>query len=213
MCPVPQPWRGCTDAAVRPREITAAVDAVVSGTGRILNVEGVAGIGKSALGDAAVTLALAAGTGCAIAVDDAHRADQRSRDYLRNLAHRINHVPILHAAAVGLAEQALQAQVAVLIPRLLGADAMCALTRERLPGTSDALCEACTRTCQGNPLLLHELRRALPTQAQTPVALLLAAGARSPVFAPRRSEVAPRRRSGTTCVRSSPSSPSPHAGS
>lgn len=106
-----------------------------------------------------------------IAVDDLHWTDLPSLRALDHLLRRVDDLPVglvftTRPAEPGapnavLDDLRLRPGVEVLIPRPLSLAAVRAIVRRRLPSASDAGCEACHTETAGNPLLVHELVRAL----------------------------------------------------
>lgn len=106
-----------------------------------------------------------------LAVDDLHWADVPSLRVLDHVLRRIDDLPVglvltarptePGAPNAVLDELRLRPGVEVLTPRPLSVSAVREIVRERVPSASDAGCEACHAETAGNPLLVHELVRAL----------------------------------------------------
>lgn len=122
---------------------------------------------------------LAADAPIALFLDDLHWCDSPSLRFLAYLVRRLEGLPVLVAATLRPAERA--ADVAVLgelagdpsavsvRPRALGESATADLLRDRLGGeVAPAFATACRAATGGNPLLLHELARALAAEGVRP---------------------------------------------
>ncbi|MBJ7518965.1 MAG: AAA family ATPase [Solirubrobacteraceae bacterium] len=106
-----------------------------------------------------------------IAVDDLHWTDLPSLRALDHVLRRIDDLPVglvltTRPAEPGAPNAVLdelrhRPGVEVLTPRPLSVAGVRDVVRERLPAASDAGCEACHAETAGNPLLVHELVRAL----------------------------------------------------
>jgi DNA-binding CsgD family transcriptional regulator/tetratricopeptide (TPR) repeat protein len=116
-----------------------------------------------------------------LVIDDLHWCDVPSLRWLAYLLPRIEGLEVAIAVALRAAEPgvdpALLGQVVsdplanVLRPSPLSPEAAAALVRRTLPSEPDgAFCEACHRETGGNPLLLHELLRAIAAEDLAPVA-------------------------------------------
>jgi hypothetical protein len=114
-------------------------------------------------------------------VDDAHRADAASLQFLEYLARRVSGVPLALVVAgrtggPGESEDsleglALSAGAHVLRPAPLSEEGVARLTAERLGHEPDPVfSRACRKATGGNPLFLEELLRDLRAQAIDPVA-------------------------------------------
>jgi DNA-binding CsgD family transcriptional regulator len=114
-------------------------------------------------------------------VDDAHRADPASLQFLEYLARRVSGLPLALVVAARTGEPgepgdsveglALNAGAQVLRPRPLTEEGVAALTAERLAREPDpAFARACREATGGNPLFLEELLRELEAQAIEPAA-------------------------------------------
>ena len=128
-----------------------------------------------------LTLNLAGDEPLVLAVDDLHWCDQASLRFIAYLVHRLEDLPILLIAATRPnepgADEALLAELAhdpltvSIQPGTLSAGAVAALIEARLGETpDDAFASACHASTGGNPLLLHELLRALAAEEVTPSA-------------------------------------------
>jgi DNA-binding CsgD family transcriptional regulator/tetratricopeptide (TPR) repeat protein len=128
-----------------------------------------------------LTLNLAGDEPLVLAVDDLHWCDQGSLRFIAYLVHRLEELPILVIAATRPnepgADEALLAELAhdpltvSIQPGALSADAVAALIERRLGEAPDAaFADACHSSTGGNPLLLHELLRALVAEAVAPTA-------------------------------------------
>ena len=111
-----------------------------------------------------------------LAVDDAHWADEPSLRFLVYLAGRLTDQPIAVLVATrvgergeaGLLEQLGADPVArVRLLEPLGAAAVAALVRARLPDATDGFCRRCLELTAGNPLQVRELLLAIE-QLETP---------------------------------------------
>ncbi len=106
-----------------------------------------------------------------VAVDDLHWADLPSLRALDHLLRRIDDLPVglVLTARPGepgaphavLDELRRRPGVEVVTPRPLSIAGVRDVVRERVPAASDAGCAACHAETAGNPLLVHELVRAL----------------------------------------------------
>ncbi|MBC3192830.1 AAA family ATPase [Pseudonocardia sp. C8] len=130
-----------------------------------------------------LTANLAADGPLAVVVDDLHWCDAASLRFLAYLARRLDGLPVLVAAAVRPAERAVDAAVlgelaadpstVSVRPRPLSEAATAALLGAQLGGaaegaTDPAFTAACHAATGGNPLLLHELVRALAAEGARP---------------------------------------------
>lgn len=158
----------------------AVLDGATALAAAVLGVEPVADAGRGPDGpDAAfaklealtrVTARLAASSGLALIVDDAHWADAASLRFLAYLARRIQDLPVvlILAARDGteIGAAAVDAMLAdsdamILKPGPLSSQAAERLVRTALPETGEAICRACHAVTGGNPLFLSELARTL----------------------------------------------------
>jgi DNA-binding SARP family transcriptional activator len=116
-----------------------------------------------------------------LAIDDLHWSDSGSLHFLAHLARRLDGLPVLVAATVRtgephdeeglLAELASDPATVHIRPAPLSADGVAALVRAGLGATADdAFATASHRATAGNPLLLHQLIRALEDDAVEPTA-------------------------------------------
>jgi DNA-binding SARP family transcriptional activator len=113
-----------------------------------------------------------------LAVDDAHWCDPASLRFLSYLLRRLDAVPILVVVTlrtdeaapddVLLGELGLDPSATVLRPRPLSAEGAAVVVRERLGEAADPFVAACHSTTSGNPLLLHQLVRALESEGIRP---------------------------------------------
>jgi DNA-binding CsgD family transcriptional regulator len=114
-------------------------------------------------------------------VDDAHRADPASLQFLEYLARRVSGVPLALVVAARTGEPggsddfleglAVSAGAHVLRPGPLSVEGVARLTAERLAREPDPVfSRACRKATGGNPLFLEELLRELRAQAIEPVA-------------------------------------------
>ena len=128
-----------------------------------------------------LTLNLTAKQPLLLAIDDLHWCDPPSLRFVAYLLRRLEDVPALVLAtlrpadpgadAALLAEIAADPMATSLAPRPLSLSAATAIVRDRLgPEAADTFCVACHRATGGNPLLLHELLRALRTEGVRPEA-------------------------------------------
>lgn len=104
-----------------------------------------------------------------LTIDDAHWADRSSLRAIGHLAANIRAAPIAIVAAMRPVEPGAPAELLgelraapgamrlVLAP--LGAQAVARIVRERIPGASEPVCQACHEVSGGNPLYLEELLR------------------------------------------------------
>jgi predicted ATPase len=117
----------------------------------------------------------------ALMVDDVQWSDAASLRWLGYLLRRMEGVPLLVVLALRPGEPGSEdAQLAalaavpaavVLRPAPLSRSAVRALVRATVsPGADDEFCAACHAATAGNPLLLHELLRALVVEGVTPSA-------------------------------------------
>jgi DNA-binding CsgD family transcriptional regulator len=128
-----------------------------------------------------LTLNLAGDEPLLLAVDDLHWCDQASLRFIAYLLHRLEGLPILVVAATRPnepgADEALLAELSgdpltvSIQPGALSEEAVAALVEGRLGDAPDAaFASACHSSTAGNPLLLHELLRALVSEGVSPVA-------------------------------------------
>jgi DNA-binding CsgD family transcriptional regulator len=107
----------------------------------------------------------------AIAVDDAHWADDASLRSLLYLTHRLEGVPVLVILAARAGEPAAPAEllgalagnsrVTIVRPAVLSPAAVTEIVRRRLsPSAHDVFCAACHEASGGNPFMLAELLKA-----------------------------------------------------
>jgi predicted ATPase len=125
-----------------------------------------------------LTANLAADGPLAVVVDDLHWCDGASLRFLAYLARRLDGLPVLVAGSLRPAERPVDvavlgelagdASAVSLRPRPLGEAATAELLAARLGGDAGAVDPAFTTACHaatgGNPLLLHELIRALAAE-------------------------------------------------
>jgi DNA-binding SARP family transcriptional activator len=122
---------------------------------------------------------LTAGRPLVLAIDDLHWSDSRSLHFLAYLARRLDGLPVLIAVTVRTGEQhdeeGLLAELASdpatrhIRPAPLSTDGVAALLRARLGvAADDAFAATCRHTTAGNPLLVHQLLRALEDGAVQP---------------------------------------------
>ncbi|MFA9429329.1 BTAD domain-containing putative transcriptional regulator [Egicoccus sp. AB-alg2] len=126
-----------------------------------------------------LTVDLAAESPLLITVDDVQWCDAGSLRFLGYLVRRLEAVPalVVLASRTGeadademlLGELALEPSVSVLRPRPLSREATAVVVRDRLGSDADdAFVSACHQVTSGNPLLLHQLSRALEADGIRP---------------------------------------------
>jgi DNA-binding CsgD family transcriptional regulator len=126
-----------------------------------------------------LTVNLSAGGPLLLVVDDLHWCDRASLRFLAYLARRIEGLPVMLVCSLRPAERgadaALIGEVAAdpatvsIRPRPLSEPAVADLVGELLGETADsAFSSACRAATGGNPLLLHELMRALDSEGVRP---------------------------------------------
>jgi DNA-binding CsgD family transcriptional regulator len=126
-----------------------------------------------------VTANLATGRPLLLAIDDLHWCDRASLRFLAYLVRRLEGLPVLVAASMRTAEPgadaALLAELArdpltvPLLPAPLSVGAAAELIAERLAAAPDpAFTAACHGATGGNPLLLHEVLRAMESEGVRP---------------------------------------------
>ncbi len=114
-----------------------------------------------------------------LAIDDLHWCDRPSLRFVAYLLRRLEGLPALALVTLRPAEPgadaALLAEIAAdplttsVAPRRLSLPAARELVRGRLgPDAEDLFCPACHRTTGGNPLLLHELLKAVRAEGARP---------------------------------------------
>ncbi len=110
-------------------------------------------------------------------IDDAHWSDPSSLRALDFLARRIADLPAMLVVALRpqepgsrmeLLDELRAAATGRAALRALGSDSVARLVRDRIPGASDEVCDACAAATGGNPLYLEELLRSLPVDAVMP---------------------------------------------
>jgi len=129
-----------------------------------------------------LTLNLAGEEPLLLSVDDLQWVDRPSLRFLAYLVRRLEDVPVLVAATLRSREpgsdEALIAEIAndpltaLIRPGPLSADSVTELITARLErAPDDAFADACHSSTGGNPLLLHELLRALAAERVEPTAV------------------------------------------
>ena len=127
-----------------------------------------------------LTVNLSAESPLVIAVDDLHWCDRASLRFLAYLVRRLESLPVLVVGSLRPAEPgadpALMAELhqdplsLMMRPGPLSEEAVGRLVRERLgDAAEDAFVIACATASGGNPLILHELLRALEGDGVAPV--------------------------------------------
>ena len=114
-----------------------------------------------------------------LSIDDLHWVDRPSLRFLAYLVRRLEEMPVLVGATLRThepgADQALIAEIAndpltaLIRPGALGAESVAELIASRLgQRPDDGFASACHAATGGNPLLLHELLRALAAEGVEP---------------------------------------------
>ena len=174
-------------AALRPAERSALFQGAAALARPLFDIDPAASLPRDGARFAALnglywlTVNLADSGPLLMLVDDAHRADGASLQFLEFLARRLTGVPVALVVAVRTGEPGdaqdsligLERSVGarVLRPRPLSLEGVARLTAERLGREPEpSFCRACLDATGGNPLFLEELLRELRAQVVEPVA-------------------------------------------